>query len=376
MTDDEETKDEFVQGEKQVNDDEDKYVSNAEVKDSGKGYAKISDVAKAYAEKIKEIRDDAKKPELPPTSSSLYVSSGFGDQFLKLSSDTSLVNTVKENTDAEINSLLDIKIQSEVLHIQQHDDDDDDDHDPPVRPNQGNKTKKRRTKELESAKKPSTTKETPRLKAPSKGLKSGKSATAKERVKEPIAKVIMDDAVNTTGEDVEHLKTSDRKKTYTTSITKIKATWYEIKGIKYMVPTLWSTIKHAYDKDAKKGVNHWGERGNFADLHLNDIEDMMLLDIHHKLFHLNDNDIVEFIVALCMFTKSLIIKRRIEDLQLGVECYQKKLNITTAIDKKRSELMVKLIDKQMRERRISQNLERLVGARELEMDYKLMPDTV
>nr|GEZ62054.1 hypothetical protein [Tanacetum cinerariifolium] len=118
MTDDEETKDEFVQGEKQVNDDEDKDMSNAEVEDSGKGYAKISDVAKAYTEKIKEIRDDAKKLELPPTSSSLSVSSGFGDQFLKLSSDTSLVNIVKENTDAEINSLLDIKIQSEVLHIQ------------------------------------------------------------------------------------------------------------------------------------------------------------------------------------------------------------------------------------------------------------------
>ncbi|GKE71962.1 hypothetical protein Tco_1530034, partial [Tanacetum coccineum] len=39
----------------------------------------------------------------------------------------------------------------------------------------------------------------------------------------------------------------------------------------------------------------------------------------------------------------------------------------TVIDKKRSELMVELIDKQMRERRIIRNLERLVGARELEM---------
>ncbi|GJV47773.1 hypothetical protein Tco_1437985 [Tanacetum coccineum] len=29
-----------------------------------------------------------------------------------------------------------------------------------------------------------------------------------------------------------------------------------------------------------------------------------------------------------MFTRSLIIKRRVEDLQLGVESYQKKLNIT------------------------------------------------
>ncbi|GKA12716.1 retrovirus-related pol polyprotein from transposon TNT 1-94 [Tanacetum coccineum] len=41
-------------------------------------------------------------------------------------------------------------------------------------------------------------------------------------------------------------------------------------------------------------------------------------------------------------------------------------------DKTRSKLMVKLIDKQMQERRIIKNLERLVGAREIEMDYRLI----
>ncbi|GJW98267.1 hypothetical protein Tco_0180075 [Tanacetum coccineum] len=46
-----------------------------------------------------------------------------------------------------------------------------------------------------------------------------------------------------------------------------------------------------------------------------------------------------------------------------------------AIDKRRSKLMVKLIDKQMRERRITRNLERMVGARELKMDYRLMTRT-
>ncbi|GKA77016.1 putative reverse transcriptase domain-containing protein [Tanacetum coccineum] len=282
--------------------------------------------------------------------------------------------------------------------------------------------------------------------------------------------------------DLEYLKTFDLEKTYTTSITKTKAARYESVGIKDMTTTLWSTIKHVYDKDAEKGIKHWGERrklcvkklhgyghlekvvvkradrqlykfkeGDFVDLHLNDIEDMLLLAVQHKLFHLNESDIVDFIVALRMFTRSLIIKRRVEDLQLGVESYQKKLNITapqktfpeiefkelytpsykppgviyedlnkqkrvmradelykfsdgtlkkvrdelhhrildfrlgyndemsrrkwTAIDKKRSELMVELIDKQMRERRIIRNLERLVGARELEMDYKLMTRT-
>ncbi|GKF61065.1 hypothetical protein Tco_0181119, partial [Tanacetum coccineum] len=54
-------------------------------------------------------------------------------------------------------------------------------------PNQGKKTKRIRTKEYESYKKPSSTKKTPRGKALTKGSKIGKSALAKEPVEEPIA---------------------------------------------------------------------------------------------------------------------------------------------------------------------------------------------
>ncbi|GKC54537.1 hypothetical protein Tco_1077282 [Tanacetum coccineum] len=66
----------------------------------------------------------------------------------------------------------------------------------------GKKTKRRRTKESESSKKPSSTKETPKGKALSKGSKTSKSAPAKEPVEEPIAEVIMDDA----GDNVVHDK--------------------------------------------------------------------------------------------------------------------------------------------------------------------------
>ncbi|GKG60021.1 hypothetical protein Tco_0609685, partial [Tanacetum coccineum] len=38
--------------------------------------------------------------------------------------------------------------------------------------------------------------------------------------------------------DLEYLNTSDPEVTYTTSITKTKASRYEIKGIEDMVPTL------------------------------------------------------------------------------------------------------------------------------------------
>ncbi|GJZ28347.1 hypothetical protein Tco_0572994 [Tanacetum coccineum] len=101
-----------------VRKDKDEEMSDAEVVGSDKGDEEVTDTAKADAEKASEVKDDAKKTELPPTSSSLSVSSGFGDQFLKTSSDTFLIGTVKDTTNVEINSLMDIKIQSEVPQIQ------------------------------------------------------------------------------------------------------------------------------------------------------------------------------------------------------------------------------------------------------------------
>ncbi|GJV08062.1 hypothetical protein Tco_1345718, partial [Tanacetum coccineum] len=50
--------------------------------------------------------------------SSLSVSSVFGNQFLNLSSDTSLIGTIKDTTNTEINSLLDVQIQQEIPHNQ------------------------------------------------------------------------------------------------------------------------------------------------------------------------------------------------------------------------------------------------------------------
>ncbi|GKB93793.1 hypothetical protein Tco_0979930 [Tanacetum coccineum] len=652
-------------------------MTNAEVEESGNDDAEISDVAKPDAEKIEEIKDDAKKAELPPTSSSLSVSLGFGDQFLKKSSDTSLIGTflsvltipvlvisdpsvitplqetpstalvtslpppsistipsvphqsstpiptpaitndaptitttilesdaffavqlrvaklkkdvfelkkidhfaealatLKSQVPTVVDNYLGSKLddslykksaseirmikkeqaekqkmpkytikstakatlkeydQKSALYQTMHENksfnknptnhalyhalmealiEDENAMDKGVA-DIGKKTKKRRTKESESAKKPSTTKETSKCKALLKGSKTGKSATAKEPVEEPIAEVVIDDAVNTAGEDVvrdddhlkilhnprqirlqnkigsnnlqgllllirnetsiklylinlnsrlveprlfrlikynlmlvsfqirsrrpwfnqmvgtykldlnnlegdryssdlskplplqgcldhltvaancffnndlDFLKTSDLEKTYTTSIMKTKDARYEIKGIEDMVPTLWSPTKVGYNKDVLKGIKHWGDRrklwyksqvnkfskhnvystqkilgvksvsvkklhgyghveeivvkradrqlykfkeGNFVDLHLNEIEEMMLLAVQHKLFYLNDNDIVDFIVALRMFKRSRIIKRRFEDLQLGVDSYQKKLNCTS-----------------------------------------------
>ncbi|GJU28580.1 hypothetical protein Tco_1167201 [Tanacetum coccineum] len=228
--------------------------------------------------------------------------------------------------------------------------------------------------------------------------------------------------------DLEYLKSSDPERTYTAPITKTKAARYEIVGIEDMkilgVKSVSVNKLHGYGhleevvvKRADRQLCKCKE-GDFVDLHLNDIEDMMLLAVQHKLFHLNESHIVEFIVALHhsgikfkeFYTPSYKPPRVIyEDLskqkrvmradelykfsdgtlkKIKDELHHRILNFClgyndemsrrnwTAIDKKKSELMVELIDKQMRERRIIRNLERLVGARELKMDYKLMTHTV
>ncbi|GJW08215.1 hypothetical protein Tco_1570638 [Tanacetum coccineum] len=93
--DDEETNDEYVHDDEYVHNDMDEEMKDAEDAETGKDDDEVTDAAKADAEKIEEVKDGDKKVGLPPTSSSLSVSS-----------------------DIKIKSLLDIQIQQEVPLIQ------------------------------------------------------------------------------------------------------------------------------------------------------------------------------------------------------------------------------------------------------------------
>ncbi|GKC96899.1 hypothetical protein Tco_1162341 [Tanacetum coccineum] len=70
------------------------------------------------------------------------------------------------------------------------------------------------------------------------------------------------------------------------------------------------------------------KEGDFKRLRLQDIEDMLLLLVQQKLTNLNIDEQYDLNVALRMFTRRVVIQRRVEDLQLGVESYQNKLNLT------------------------------------------------
>ncbi|GJX04256.1 hypothetical protein Tco_0190172 [Tanacetum coccineum] len=159
--------------------------------------------------------------------------------------------------------------------------------------------------------------------------------------------------------DLKYLQGGISTMTYTTSTTKTKAMKYDLPGIEDMVPNIWSLVKVAYDKYALWGISHWREqrksfyafargmqsRGDvystkriLAVTHVSVmrkhgygsmmIEECLLLVVQNQLTNLSGDDVADFAIALRMFTRSLVIQKRVEDLQLRVESYQKKINVT------------------------------------------------
>nr|GEX20775.1 hypothetical protein [Tanacetum cinerariifolium] len=248
MTNDEETDDEYVHGYEQVNDNEDEELTNAKVEESRNGDEENTDAEKTDVGKTKDVKNDAEKAELPPTSSSLSVS---------LVQETPLVAPVTTLPSPSISTIphvphktiapiptppittdaltitidvlefdavtiiqlrvanwkkkptidLEQEYEKSALEIHKIKREQAEKQKMPkpfswTKP--GKKIKRRITKELESSKKPSTTKETPKGIASSKGSKTGRSASVKEPVEELIVEVEMDDAVNTIVKDVVH----------------------------------------------------------------------------------------------------------------------------------------------------------------------------
>nr|GEZ51584.1 hypothetical protein [Tanacetum cinerariifolium] len=173
--------------------------------------------------------------------------------------------------------------------------------------------------------------------------------------------------------DLVYLRGGALSRKYTTSVTKTKAADYRhIKWIKDLVHrTMWIQEPINYDKHALWGVSHWGRKrqqfygfavnqesalnvyskrriiavidlkivewrnykhldwilvcrdndkiykfkeGNFKRLRLQDIEDMLLLLVQGKLSNLTIEERFAFNVSLRMFTRSIIIQQRVEDL--------------------------------------------------------------
>ncbi|GJV41097.1 hypothetical protein Tco_1419537 [Tanacetum coccineum] len=67
---------------------------------------------------------------------------------------------------------------------------------------------------------------------------------------------------------------------------------------------------------------------DFKNLHPNDFEDMYLLHLQGKLNHMSGSDKVNLLNTVNLWIRNIVIRIRVEDLQLGIESYQTKLNLT------------------------------------------------
>ncbi|GJV89799.1 hypothetical protein Tco_1533737 [Tanacetum coccineum] len=137
--------------------------------------------------------------------------------------------------------------------------------------------------------------------------------------------------------DLAHLQGESTDKTYTTSLTKTKAAKYDLQGIKDMVPMLWSPIKVVYDKHVvlvtNVKVNKWYGYGHLELIEVRRADQQLykFMESDFPRLHLND---IEDMLLLVVQTDSSTSMKRVEDLQLGVESYQKKLNISRPLTHK------------------------------------------
>ncbi|GJV47009.1 hypothetical protein Tco_1437221 [Tanacetum coccineum] len=287
--------------------------------------------------------------------------------------------------------------------------------------------------------------------------------------------------------DLKYLKGGVSTMIYTTSTTKTKATQYDLLGIEDMVPNMWSPVKVDYDKYALWGILHWREQhksfyvyargrqsrgdvystkrilvvthvkvmrkhrygyleeivvrradnvlyrfkeGDFLQLRINDIEDMLLLVVQNRLINLSGDDVADFAIALRMFTRSLInvtkpdttrpdlrkkhsctpykdpqgficvddFKRNrlmrsdelykfsdgtltrllslLEDITKNIGMKYLPKRRWSTLEKKRAHIMIKDINKLLKERRRMRSLEKFDGDRLYETDLRLLQRTI
>ncbi|GJU14796.1 hypothetical protein Tco_1142762 [Tanacetum coccineum] len=125
--------------------------------------------------------------------------------------------------------------------------------------------------------------------------------------------------------DLKYLQGGILTMTYTTSTTKTKAAKYDLPGIEDMVPNIWSYVKVAYDRYAL-WVTHVKVMRKHRYWYL---EEIVVRRADNVLYRFKEgDDVADLAIALRMFTRSLVIQKRVQDLQLGIESYQKKINVT------------------------------------------------
>nr|GEV08919.1 hypothetical protein [Tanacetum cinerariifolium] len=161
--------------------------------------------------------------------------------------------------------------------------------------------------------------------------------------------------------DLKYLREGASSHKYTTSITKTKATDYgHIKWIEDLVPrTMWIKEAIGYDKHALWGVSHWG-RKRFIYQNKDKKNRSMRIDELHKF---SDGMLIDVRTAL-------------DDRLKGIWMQYLPQSIWRKSKKDRAAAMIQSIDKRIKTRRIMRSLERFVGGRLYEGDFRMLQRTI
>ncbi|GJW32454.1 hypothetical protein Tco_0052486 [Tanacetum coccineum] len=148
--------------------------------------------------------------------------------------------------------------------------------------------------------------------------------------------------------DLAYPKLSNPEKKYTMSITKTKAI-LSVKSVTVNKLHDYSYLEEIVVKRADRQLYKFKE-GNFVNLHLNDIKDMLLLVVQHKLFHLDGEVIVELALAMRVVYANSSNQKRLMRADELYKFLDGALKNWSATDKKKADIMVDLIEKLMLER--------------------------
>ncbi|GKA70944.1 hypothetical protein Tco_0777083 [Tanacetum coccineum] len=274
--------------------------------------------------------------------------------------------------------------------------------------------------------------------------------------------------------DLEYLVSGSKERRSALSISKLKAAYYLYFGLEELVPSQWIKSEREYDISAAHGITHWWfkrkefyitshnatsdrhavrsrmrilsvlsiktyERygytylreivihradykeykileANFKNLHSNDFKDLYLLQLQGKLNHVFGAEKVHLFNVVNLWIRNIVIRKRVEDLQLGIENRndQKKMmreyevhrfsdgtltrvldkldymvkdfklfhynpgmeiKIWSEDDKRRSEEFMEVIERRLKIRRIFRILEGFVSGRLRDVAYRLITRT-
>ncbi|GKA39759.1 hypothetical protein Tco_0732310 [Tanacetum coccineum] len=101
----------------------------------------------------------------------------------------------------------------------------------------------------------------------------------------------------------------------------LKGTCKSYVKLDYTMEECYRALSEQLDWKNPKDSKHHQCQCDFKRLHLNDIEDMLLLIVQNKLNNLDGNVVVHLAASLRMFARRTVIQARVKDLQLGVESY-------------------------------------------------------